>query len=93
MLDQFGNPMPGQRVEWLLSRYPEAVGDIVACDDQYGTGRIAPIAHCIARVLVYLPECTLRQNAATLSMPLACCPTAFSKLDLSSSIPRMMIAS
>ncbi len=44
VLDQCGNPMPGQRVEWLLARYPEAVGDIVAVDDQYGTGRIAPIA-------------------------------------------------
>ncbi len=44
VLDQCGNPMPGQRVEWILSRYPEAVGDIVAVDDQYGTGRIAPMA-------------------------------------------------
>lgn len=44
VLDQFGQPMPGQRVEWLLSRYPEAVGDIVAVDDQYGAGRIAPLA-------------------------------------------------
>jgi len=44
VLDQCGNPMPGQRVEWLLARYPEAVGDIVAVDDQYGTGRIAPMA-------------------------------------------------
>lgn len=43
VLDQFGQPMPGQRVEWILSRYPEAVGDIVAVDDQYGTGRIAPL--------------------------------------------------
>lgn len=42
--DQFGNPMPGQRVEWILARYPEAVGDIVAHDDQYGVGSIAPIA-------------------------------------------------
>lgn len=44
VLDQFGQPMPGQRVEWMLSRYPEAVGDIVAVDDQYGCGRIAPLA-------------------------------------------------
>ena len=44
VLDQCGQPMPGQRVEWMLSRYPEAVGDIVAVDDQYGTGRIAPMA-------------------------------------------------
>jgi uncharacterized repeat protein (TIGR01451 family) len=43
VLDQFGQPMPGQRVEWMLSRYPEAVGDIVAVDDQYGAGRIAPL--------------------------------------------------
>lgn len=42
--DQMGNPMPGQRVEWILARYPEAVGDIVAVDDQYGSGRIAPLA-------------------------------------------------
>ena len=44
VLDQCGNPLPGQRVEWMLARYPEAVGDIVAVDDQYGTGRIAPMA-------------------------------------------------
>jgi len=43
VLDQCGNPMPGQRVEWILSRYPEAVGDIVAHDDQYGVGCIAPM--------------------------------------------------
>lgn len=41
--DQCGNPLPGQRVEWSLSRYPQAVGDIVAVDDQYGSGRIAPM--------------------------------------------------
>lgn len=41
--DQCGNPLPGQRVEWILARYPEAVGDIVAHDDQYGVGSIAPI--------------------------------------------------
>jgi len=41
--DQAGNPMPGQRVEWILARYPEAVGDIVAHDDQYGVGAIAPV--------------------------------------------------
>ncbi len=45
VLDQNGRPLPGQRVEWMLSRYPEAVGDIVAVDDQYGTGRIAPMAN------------------------------------------------
>src|SRR5687767_10751436 len=27
--DQAGNPMAGQRVEWILARYPEAVGDVV----------------------------------------------------------------
>lgn len=43
--DQFGNPLPGQRVEWILARYPEAVGDIVAVDDQYGDGAIAPIGN------------------------------------------------
>lgn len=41
--DQCGNPLPGQRVEWILARYPEAVGDIVAHDDQYGVGSIAPV--------------------------------------------------
>ncbi len=41
--DACGNPLPGQRVEWLLARYPEAVGDIVAVDDQYGTGVIPPL--------------------------------------------------
>jgi uncharacterized repeat protein (TIGR01451 family) len=41
--DQNGNPMPGQRVEWILARYGEAVGDIVAHDDQYGDGAIAPV--------------------------------------------------
>lgn len=41
--DQCGNPLPGQRVEWLLARYADAVGDIVAHDDQYGDGAIAPI--------------------------------------------------
>ncbi len=41
--DQNGNVLPGQRVEWILARYPEAVGDIVAHDDQYGDGAIAPI--------------------------------------------------
>ena len=46
--DQCGNPMPGQRVEWILSRYPQAVGDIVAVDDQYGCGRIAPLATAVA---------------------------------------------
>ncbi len=45
VLDQCGNPMPGQRVEWMLARYPEAVGDIVAVDDQYGVGAIAPMSH------------------------------------------------
>lgn len=43
VLDQFGRPCPGQRVEWILSRYGEAVGDIVASDDQYYPGRIAPL--------------------------------------------------
>jgi uncharacterized repeat protein (TIGR01451 family) len=43
--DQCGNPLPGQRVEWILARYPEAVGDIVAVDDQYGSGRIAPLTN------------------------------------------------
>src|SRR5262245_10924392 len=41
--DQCGNPLPGQRVEWILARYGEAVGDIVAHDDQYGDGAIAPV--------------------------------------------------
>ena len=41
--DESGNPMPGQRVEWMLARYDGAVGDIVAVDDQYGQGAIAPI--------------------------------------------------
>jgi len=45
VLDPCGNPCPGQRVEWILSRFGEAVGDIVAVDDQYGTGRIAPLAN------------------------------------------------
>lgn len=43
--DQNGNVLPGQRVEWILARYPEAVGDIVAHDDQYGDGAIAPIGN------------------------------------------------
>jgi uncharacterized repeat protein (TIGR01451 family) len=43
--DQCGNPMPGQRVEWILTRYSEAVGDIVAVDDQYGCGVIAPMTN------------------------------------------------
>ncbi|MFV1959494.1 MAG: COG1361 S-layer family protein, partial [Planctomycetota bacterium] len=43
VLDSCGNPLPGQRVEWVLTRYPEAVGDIVAVDDQYGSGVIAPL--------------------------------------------------
>ena len=43
VLDEMGNPMPGQRVEWMLSRFGDAVGDIVAHDDQYGTGAIAPV--------------------------------------------------
>lgn len=41
--DQFDQPMPGQRVDWILSRFGGAVGDIVAHDDQYGQGAIAPI--------------------------------------------------
>ncbi len=47
VFDSCGNPMPGQRVEWILARYPEAVGDIVAVDDQYGAGVIAPLANAI----------------------------------------------
>ena len=43
VLDQCGNPLPGQRVEWILSRYPGAVGDIVAVDDQYRVGYVAPL--------------------------------------------------
>src|SRR5438132_13785314 len=42
--DQCGNALPGQRVEWILARHQGAVGDIVAVDDQYGVGAIAPIA-------------------------------------------------
>lgn len=45
VLDQFGQPMPGQRVEWMLARFGDAVGDIVAHDDQYGDGTIAPLAN------------------------------------------------
>jgi uncharacterized repeat protein (TIGR01451 family) len=50
VLDQCGNPMPGQRVEWILSRYPEAVGDIVAVDDQYGVGAIAPLTNDVVKM-------------------------------------------
>ena len=45
VLDQFGQPMAGQRVEWILGRFGDAVGDIIAVDDQYGSGTIAPIAN------------------------------------------------
>ncbi|MDJ0974341.1 MAG: hypothetical protein QNJ98_07780 [Planctomycetota bacterium] len=43
--DQCGAPLPGQRVEWILNRFPTAVGDIVAHDDQYGQGAIAPLTN------------------------------------------------
>ncbi len=43
VFDSCGNPLPGQRVEWILARHAEAVGDIVAVDDQYGVGAIAPL--------------------------------------------------
>jgi uncharacterized repeat protein (TIGR01451 family) len=43
VIDQCGNPLPGQRVEWMLARTPTAVGDIVATDDQYGIGAIDPM--------------------------------------------------
>ena len=33
VLDQFGKPLPGRRVEWILSRGPKCVGDIVEHDD------------------------------------------------------------
>ena len=45
VLDQMGEPMPGQRVEWILTRYGSAVGDIVSHDDQYGPGSIAPMVN------------------------------------------------
>src|SRR5262245_16140626 len=41
--DACGHPLAGQRVEWILARQQSAVGDIVAVDDQYGVGAIAPI--------------------------------------------------
>lgn len=41
--DQCDQPMPGQRVEWILNRFPQAVGDIVAGDDQYGSVGFAPM--------------------------------------------------
>jgi uncharacterized repeat protein (TIGR01451 family) len=44
VLDACGNPMPGQRVEWILARHQAAVGDIVATDDQYGVGAIGPLS-------------------------------------------------
>jgi uncharacterized repeat protein (TIGR01451 family) len=50
VFDQCGNPMPGQRVEWILSRYPEAVGDVVAVDDQYGVGAIAPMTQDVVKL-------------------------------------------
>jgi hypothetical protein len=43
VLDACGNPLPGQRVEWILARHQAAVGDIVATDDQYGVGAIHPL--------------------------------------------------
>ncbi len=43
VLDQCGNPLAGQRVEWILARGPQAVGDIVAVDDQHSIGAIAPM--------------------------------------------------
>lgn len=33
VLDSQGNPVPGQRVDWILSRGPNMVGDIVEHDD------------------------------------------------------------
>jgi uncharacterized repeat protein (TIGR01451 family) len=42
--DNCGNPLPGQRVEWILARHAAAVGDIVGVDDQYGVGAIAPVS-------------------------------------------------
>ena len=44
VLDNCGCPMPGQRVEWILARSRDAVGDIVACDDQYTANPIAPLS-------------------------------------------------
>ena len=43
--DQYGQPLPGQRVDWILSRFGDAVGDIVASDDQYGQGAITPMSN------------------------------------------------
>lgn len=43
VLDQCGCPLPGQRVEWILARSRDAVGDIVAVDDQYTDASIAPL--------------------------------------------------
>jgi uncharacterized repeat protein (TIGR01451 family) len=37
VFDAAGRPLPGQRVEWILSRSPAAVGDIVGADD---TGKV-----------------------------------------------------
>lgn len=34
VLDEDGNPLPNQRVEWILARGPKAVGDIVEHDDK-----------------------------------------------------------
>ena len=44
VLDTCGCPMPGQRVEWILARSRDAVGDIVACDDQYTSNPVAPLS-------------------------------------------------
>ena len=43
VLDQCGCPIPGQRVEWILARSRDAVGDIVTVDDQYADASIAPL--------------------------------------------------
>jgi hypothetical protein len=43
VLDQCGCPLAGQRVEWILARSRDAVGDIVAVDDQYADVSIAPL--------------------------------------------------
>lgn len=43
VLDQCGQPLPGQRVEWILARSRDAVGDIVGIDDQYADTSIAPL--------------------------------------------------
>ncbi len=43
VLDQCGCPLPGQRVEWILARSRDAVGDIVTVDDQYTDASIAPL--------------------------------------------------